>query len=78
MVGDVPEEKSVVAEIYPSLFRNRYPRESRTVDQQDAFSICCWLRDMDAIDRLEDFVSPPLTAAQQKIAQLEGWILGAY
>ena len=34
---DVPEGKSVVAEIYPSLFRNRYPRESRTVDQQDAF-----------------------------------------
>ena len=74
----LPQEKSVVAEIYPSLFRNRYPRETRTVDQQDAYSICCWLRDMDAIGRLEDFATPPLSAAQQKTAQLEGWILGAY
>ena len=74
----LPEDKSVVAEIYPSLFRNRYPRESRTVDQQDAYSICCWLRDMDAIGRLADFASPPLTEDQQKIAQLEGWILGVY
>ena len=74
----LPQSKSVVAEIYPSLFRNRYPRETRTVDQQDAYSICCWLRDMDAIGRLEDFASPPLTKAQQKVAQLEGWILGVY
>ena len=63
----LPKEKSVVAEIYPSLFRNRYPRESRTVDQQDAYSICCWLRDMDTIGRLEDFASPPLTEAQRKV-----------
>ena len=74
----LPDQKSVVAEIYPSLFRNRYPREKRTVDQQDAYSICCWLRDMDAIGRLKDFALPPLTEAQQKVAQLEGWILGVY
>ena len=74
----LPSKKSVVAEIYPSLFRNRYLRETRTVDQQDAYSICCWLRDMDAIGRLEDFASPPLTEDQRKIAQLEGWILGVY
>lgn len=73
-----PDEKSIVAETYPSLFRNRYPRVSRTVDQQDAYSICCWLRDMDQLGRLQDFASPPLSAAQKEIASLEGWILGVY
>jgi len=73
-----PESKSVVAETYPSLFRNRYPRSTRTVDQQDAYSVCCWLRDMDSLGRLEDFAAPPLTKSQAKIASLEGWILGAY
>ena len=74
----LPKEKSVIAEVFPSIFRNRYSRETRTVDQQDAYSICCWLRDMDAIRRLEDFASPPLTEAQRKIGELEGWILGVY
>ena len=30
---DVPEGKSVVAEMYPSLFRRRYPKEDRTADE---------------------------------------------
>ena len=71
-------ERSVVAETYPSLFRNRYPRESRTVDKQDAYTICCWLRDMDMLERLNDFSSPPLPSAQKQTAQLEGWILGVF
>ena len=75
---DLPTANSVVAETYPSLFRNRYARESRTVDQQDAYSICCWLRDMDALGCLSDFASPPLTEFQQQVAGLEGWILGVY
>ena len=74
----LPTANSVVAETYPSLFRNRYARKSRTVDQQDAYSICCWLRDMDALGCLSDFASPPLTEFQQQVAGLEGWILGVY
>ncbi len=70
--------QSVIAETYPSLFRNRYPHELRTTDQQDAYSIACWLRDMDCLDCLGDFSSPPLTDSQKEIAQLEGWILGVY
>jgi hypothetical protein len=73
-----PSDKSIVAEAYPSLFRNRYPRESRTVDHQDAYSICCWLRDMDKMERLQDFASPPLSQSQKTTATLEGWILGVY
>ena len=75
---DLPTANSVVAETYPSLFRDRYARESRTVDQQDAYAICCWLRDMDALGCLSDFASQPLTESQQQVAGLEGWILGVY
>jgi hypothetical protein len=73
-----PPDKSVVAETYPSLFRNRYPHGTRTTDQQDAFAISHWLRDMDLLGRLDDFASPPLTKAQKEVALLEGWILGVY
>ncbi len=73
-----PINKSIVVETYPSLFRSRYSRDSRTVDQQDAYSICCWLRDMDSVGRLRDFASPPLTHSQKRVAKLEGWILGVY
>lgn len=34
--------KSVVAEVYPSIFRNRYPTEGRTADEQDAYAVACW------------------------------------
>lgn len=73
-----PIGQSIIFETYPSLFRNRYPRQSRSVDQQDAYSICRWLRDMDEIGRLEDFSMPPLTETQKDVASLEGWILGVY
>lgn len=68
--------KHVVAEIYPSLFRNRYPREDRTVDQQDAYSVSRWLSEMDQSGSLEKFFHPPLNAEQAIRAKKEGWILG--
>ena len=73
-----PDDSSVVFETYPSLFRNRYERETRTVDQQDAYSICCWLLDMNRLGRLEEFASPPLSNEQRAIANLEGWIFGVF
>ena len=68
--------KSVICEIFPSLFRNRYPREDRTVDEQDAFAVCSWMREMQSINRLGDFFDPPLMQRQLRIAKREGWILG--
>ena len=68
--------KHVIAEIYPSLFRNRYPREERTVDQQDAYSVSRWLSEMDQRGSLETFFHPPLDAKQTIQAEKEGWILG--
>ncbi len=72
----VPAGKSVIAEVYPSIFRNRFAREDRTPDQQDAYAITRWLKEMDARGRLEQYFQPPLTAEERSVADLEGWILG--
>lgn len=73
---DVPEDKSVIAEVYPSLFRNRYPRADRTVDQQDAYATARWLSEMDRRGALSRYFAPPLTPDELGIAGREGWILG--
>lgn len=36
---EVPEGRSVLAEVYPSLWRHAYPRGERDGDQHDAYSI---------------------------------------
>ena len=73
---EVPDDKSVIAEVYPSLFRNRYPRATRTVDQQDAYATARWLLQMDRRDALSRYFAPPLSEAEFRIAEREGWILG--
>jgi hypothetical protein len=74
---DVRQGKSVIAEVYPSILRRRYPRENRTVDQQDAYAIARWLKDVGWGRLLDDlYFGPPMTGREQKIADLEGWILG--
>ena len=75
---DIPANKSVIAEAYPSLFRRRYPKNKRTTDEQDAWSLVMWLKTMDQNGYLSNYFKPPLTGPEQKIAQLEGWILGVY
>lgn len=72
----VPKKKSVIAEIYPSIFRNRYPREDHTADQQDAYSVARWLTETDKHGFLDRYFDPPLTDEERRIADLEGWILG--
>jgi len=75
--GWTPHDGShVVAEIYPALFRRRYPDEGRTSDQQDAYATCRWLKEMDHLDYLPRFFDPPLTPNERTIAGFEGWILG--
>lgn len=72
----VPEEKSVIAEVYPSIFRHRYPREGRTADQHDAFASARWLQETDERGFLDRYFQPPLTDQERRMADLEGWILG--
>ncbi|NSW56227.1 MAG: hypothetical protein HPY44_09445 [Armatimonadetes bacterium] len=72
----VPEGKSVIAEMYPSILRNRYPREKRSTDEQDAYSIARWLKETCQRGFMGRYLDPPLTDEERKIASLEGWILG--
>jgi hypothetical protein len=72
----VPNDKSVIAEVYPSIFRSRNPREDRIADQQDAYAIARWLTEMDERGFLERYFSPPLTDEERRVADLEGWIMG--
>lgn len=73
---EIPDGRSAIAEVYPSLFRNRYPRSNRTLDQQDAYSVCRWLQEMDLGFDLRRYFEPPLNEMQKPEITLEGWILG--
>lgn len=72
----VPEGRSVVAEVYPSLLRRRYPRRELKPDEQDAFAIAAWLADVDRRGALPRYFEPPLLPDEIELAQREGWILG--
>ena len=63
----------VVAEVYPTLWRGRYPTAGRTPDQQDAYSAARWLQEA---DRKGELFSPSLADDERVAAMLEGWILG--
>jgi hypothetical protein len=66
----------VVAEVYPSILRNRFPRGGRNVDQQDAFAVAEWLRTRDEAGALPAYFEPRLTRDERAVAGVEGWILG--
>lgn len=72
----VPDGKSVIAEVYPSILRNRYPKDKRSSDQQDAYSVARWLSANSQRGFLQRYFDPPLTDHERQIADLEGWILG--
>lgn len=73
---EIPDDRSVIAEVYPSIFRNRFPREGRTNDEQDAYAIARWLSESDERTILPRYFEPPLTDQERELAELEGWILG--
>jgi hypothetical protein len=71
-----PPNRSVVAEVYPSLWSRTFPLDGRTPHQQDAFAAAKWLQGADSGGSLEKFFSPRLEAQERKTAEIEGWILG--
>jgi len=73
---NVPQGKSVIAEIYPAIFKNRFPRGDRSVDQQDAYAVARWLKESGERGILNRYFDPPLSDEERKNADLEGWILG--
>jgi hypothetical protein len=72
----VPEGKAVIAEVYPSIFRNRYARERRSADEHDAYAVARWLSECAARGVLGRYLDPPLTVHERAAAEREGWILG--
>ncbi|MCU0797128.1 MAG: hypothetical protein MUF31_14480 [Akkermansiaceae bacterium] len=68
--------RSVIAEVYPSLWSKSYPREDRSPDQHDAYSVARWMREKDAVDELDGHFCPALNPFLKGAAQVEGWILG--
>ena len=73
---DVPAGRSVVAEVYPSLWRRGFAQENRNDDQHDAFSVAEWARRSDLDGTLAGFLAPALAPAEREAAHIEGWILG--
>lgn len=73
---DSPAKRSVVAEVYPSLWSHGFAREGRNGDQHDAYSIAAWMRRADLDDTLTGFLNPVLAPTERIVAQIEGWILG--
>jgi len=73
---DFPAHCSVVAEVYPSLWMRRFPREGRNSDQHAAYSVAAWLQRADVNGWLARYLDPALTPEERSIAKVEGWILG--
>jgi hypothetical protein len=73
---EIPAGSSALAEIYPSLWNKRFPREGRTSDQHDAYVAACWLRQADMDGSLAKFLKPAMLPGQYPVARIEGWILG--
>jgi hypothetical protein len=73
---DVPVGRSVIAEVYPSLWAKSWPVNGRTSDQHDAFSAAAWLQQADAGGQLGRFLRPQLSDSERAVAGVEGWILG--
>lgn len=72
-----PDGVPVIAEVYPSIFRNRYELENGlTADERDAHSVARWLEESARRGILARYFDPPLTLPERRIAALEGWILG--
>jgi hypothetical protein len=73
---EIPEGKSVVAEVYPSLWTRRFLKEGRDGDEQAAYAVAAWLQRADLNGSLGSYFNPPLTPEEREVAKAEGWVLG--
>jgi hypothetical protein len=71
-----PAGRSVIAEVYPSLWSRSFPKTNRSPDQHDAWSVAEWLRRADLQGGIAAYLNPDLSAEDRATALVEGWILG--
>jgi hypothetical protein len=72
----IPEGRSAVVEVYPSLWNKRFPPGDRNSHQHDAYCVAAWLADEDRSGRLGAYLAPDLSEPERSVAVIEGWILG--
>jgi hypothetical protein len=72
----VPAGVSLIAEVYPSILRNRYQPDLTSPHEHDAYSVARWLKQTCERGFVERYLDPPLTPEERRTADLEGWILG--
>jgi hypothetical protein len=71
-----PENSTVIAEVFPSLWRAEYPAEDRNAHEHDAYVVCRWLQERHRRGEIGRYFQPSLTPEEQVTAGFEGWILG--
>ena len=71
-----PPGRSVIAEVYPSLWSRSFAVEGRSPDQHDAYSVARWMRENDTKGNLPEHFAPALSLTERNTASLEGWIFG--
>jgi hypothetical protein len=57
------------AEVYPSLWTRRFPRESRDGDQQAAYAVSAWLQRADLNGSLPQFLNDHFKSGQRLSVQ---------
>lgn len=74
---DIPKGKSVIAEVYPALWKRRFERVPGMNDHQhDAYSVAGWMSYADQNGSLAGYFRPELSPEEREQAETEGWILG--
>ena len=71
-----PDGSTVIAEVFPSLWRAEYPAEDRNAYEHDAYVVSRWLQERHRRGEIGRYFQPSLTQDEQATAGFEGWILG--
>ena len=72
----VPAGVHTLVEVYPSLWSGLYPAKGRTEHQQDAYTVCRRLSELDRNSTLTKYLTPDLSSDERNTAAYEGWIFG--
>ena len=73
---DVPPGRSVIVEVYPSLWSRHFDVVGRSGDQHDAYSVAGWLSYAGHDGWLDYYFHPQLSPQELGRARTEGWIFG--
>jgi hypothetical protein len=66
---DIPPGRFAIVEVYPALYSGGLPRDGRTPDQHDAYSIAAWMAQADRNGGLADALRPMLAHNEQSVAE---------